>query len=163
MDQFKSIEDKLARLVPPALSCEGQRKLEDLIDNLSEADEPRAKSHFHIRPKGLFWAAAAVLFFSASIVLVRPALFSEEKKSLTAISNQTDHARGSEMVVLTSTKLIDGRKNDGLIVPIDGASPHYRYRYHVIDEEQVKDPDSGLVITLRQPRQEILTIPVTQF
>jgi hypothetical protein len=58
---------------------------------------------------------------------------------------------------------VDARADDGLIIPEDGAVPYYRYRYHVVDEEQVQDKKSGTVITLRQPRLEILTVPVTQF
>lgn len=161
MEPFNSIEEKLAQLVPPALSDEGQRKLEDLIDDLSGAHEDPAQTNARTLPQGLVWVTvAAVLLLSASIVLVQSTFSPEEKTTITPLN---DHGGIQEMVVLTSTKLIDGRENDGLIVPSDGTAPHYRYRYHVIDEEQVKDPDSGIIITLRQPRQEILTIPITQF
>jgi hypothetical protein len=163
MEPFKSIEEKLAQLVPPALSDEGQRNLEDLIDDLSGVDADLAKSNAARFPKGLVWKAAAVLALSASIVIIRSTFVLEDHTALLTHNDQVAHSNIAEMVVLSSTKLIGGRENDGLIVPIDGTTPHYRYRYHVIDQEQVKDPDSGLVITLRQPRQEVLTIPITQF
>jgi len=163
MEPFKSIEEKLAQLVPPALSDEGQRKLEDLIDDLSGVDTDLENSNAGRFPKGWVWKAAAVLALSASIVIIRSTLVPEERTALMTHHDQATQGKIPEMVVLTSTKLIGGRENDGLIVPNDGTTPHYRYRYQVIDEEQVKDPDSELVITLRQPRQEVLTIPITQF
>jgi len=163
MGQFKSIEEKLAQLVPPALSDEGQRKLEDLIDDFSGVDTDLEKSNVGRFPKGWMWKAVAVLALSTSLVIIRSTLVPEERTALLTHYDQATHDKTSEMVVLTSTELISGQENDGLIVPQDGTTPHYRYRYHVIDEEQVKDPDSGLVITLRQPRQEVLTIPITQF
>ncbi len=160
MEPFNSIEEKLAQLVPPALSDEGQRKLEDMIDDLSGVDTELEKSNAGRFAKGWVWKAAAVLVVSASIVFIRSTFIHEEH---IALLTHADQSHLAEMVVLSSTKVIGGRENDGLIVPIDGTTPHYRYRYHVIDQEQVKDPDSGLVITLRQPRQEVLTIPITQF
>ena len=163
MEQFKSIEEKLAQLLPPALSDEGQRRLEDMIDDLSGVDADLEKSNAGRSPKGWVWKAVAVLALSTSIVIIGSTLVPEERTALLTHDDQATHGKTSEMVVLTSTKLIGGRENDGLIVPNDGTTPHYRYRYQVIDEEQVKDPDSGLVITLRQPRQEVLTIPITQF
>jgi hypothetical protein len=163
MEQFKSIEEKLAQLVPPALSDEGQRKLEDMIDDLSGVDPDLEKSNAARFLKGWVWNAAAVLALSTSIIFIRSSFIDEEHIELLTHADHIAHSPLAEMVVLSSTKLIGGRENDGLIVPIDGTTPHYRYRYHVIDQEQVKDPDSGLVITLRQPRQEVLTIPITQF
>ena len=163
MEQFKSIEEKLAQLLPPALSDEGQRRLEDMIDDLSGVDADLEKSNAGRSPKGWVWKAVAVLALSTSIVIIGSTLVPEERTALLTHDDQATHGKTSEMVVLTSTKLIGARENDGLIVPNDGTTPHYRYRYHMIDEEQVKDPDSGLVITLRQPRQEVLTIPITQF
>ncbi len=108
------------------------------------------------------WKAAAALAFLAVPVIM---FFNKEESSpsVARLDSSGETVNPSELVVLSSINRVDGREDDGLIIPENGSSPHYRYRYRVTDEEQVRDNETGTVITLRQPRQEIVTIPVTQF
>ena len=162
MEPINSIEEKLARLIPPALSEEGQTSMEDLIDELAGVE---ADDHSGMSSKPWLWkVAAAVAILAVPVVMIQqrgdsPAM----DTSLARLDTDVTLDVSPEMMLLKSIKMIDARENDGLIVPNDGSAPHYRYRYRVIDEEVVKDPETGVVITLRQPRQEIVTIPVTQF
>ncbi len=94
----------------------------------------------------------------------KPSSFDGLAPSSLAVTDPVSEVWGSsELVVLKTTNRVDGLEDDGLILPLDGSAPHYRYRYHVIDEERVRDEKTGTVITLRQPRQEVVTVPVTQF
>jgi hypothetical protein len=156
MDHLSDMEKKLVRLVPPALSEGGQRSLEQMIDDLAGVEVDSAVGY---RRKFLkLVATVAVLAVPAGVFLFGG--FSEETEETLAMAEVGDFL---EMELLTSIKRVDAQEDDGLIVPSNGAVPHYRYRYRVIDEEVVRDPQSGEVITLRQPRQEVVTIPVTYF
>lgn len=166
MDRFKSLEEKLEGLVPSPLSEGGERMLEDRIDELAGVDS-EARPAEQAAPT-VFWSrrvAAVVLVLAIPVVMIQMKPERPDDTSLAMLD--ADLAPSvpvhPEMILLKSTKLIDGREDDGLIVPADGAAPHYRYRYRVVDEEQVRDPETGAVITLRQPRQEVVTIPVTEF
>ena len=126
----------------------------------------RAKSAFCINSPGrsLTRSAAALALLAVAVMI----FFNKDGPvssiaRLDSVSESGNLPELEELVVLSSINRIDGREDDGLIIPENGSSPHYRYRYRVTDEEQVRDDETGTVITLRQPRQEIVTIPVTRF
>lgn len=169
MDKYQSIEDKLNGLLPPSISEQGQARMEDTIDQLAALETAKiaqitkaAESDNGPWPSSGSWKAAAAL---ALLVVPVMMFFNKEESSpsVARLDSGGETANLSELVVLSSVNRIDGREDDGLIIPENGSSPHYRYRYRVTDEEQVRDDETGTVITLRQPRQEIVTIPVTQF
>jgi len=172
MEPINSIEEKLAHLVPPALSQDGQCRMENMIDELAGVDiavDGKVDEMFYVNRRSWIWkAAAAIVVLAVPVVMIqREEDQPVEDASLAMVDDALvagfSEDLSSPMILLKSIKLIDGRENDGLIVPGDGTAPHYRYRYRVIDEKLVRDPESGVEITLRQPRQEVVTIPVTQF
>lgn len=179
MDKFQSIEDKLSQLIPSSVSEEGQMKMEESIDeladsssNVAETATPVASSEDAPRQTGKgssFWpwkVAAAIVLLVVPAVMFKwnPSSVDSLSPTSLAVTDPVSEVWGSsELVILKATNRVDGLEEDGLILPLDGSGPHYRYRYHVIDEERVRDEKTGTVITLRQPRQEVVTVPVTQF
>ena len=170
MDKYPTIEERLSQLTPPAISENGQAMLGQTIDELAGVEPCLDQVHggknpavtVRSRMKDWPWkAAAAVALLAVPAVMLIDQ--DDASPSLTTNASTGDPLFSSELVVLKSTNRIDGREEDGLIIPRDGSSPHYRYRYHVTDEEQIRDDQTGTIVTLRQPRQEIVTIPVTQF
>lgn len=166
MGNFQSIEDKLNRLVPPSVSEAGQGRLEETIDQLA-----RVTPHPDVEPGGVpadttgnwpWKATAALALLAVPAVMFKPGE-APSNPSLASNHPAAEAWNNPVLVVLKTTNRIDGSEDDGLIIPDDGSIPHFRYRYHVTDEELVRDPETGTVITLRQPRQEVVTIPVTEF
>ena len=182
MDNFQSIEDKLSQLIPSSVSEEGQMKMEDTIDELAGSSFDVAEIATSVDSSqdsllqagtevtgGSSWpwkAAAAIALLAVPAVMLEwgSSLFDAVPPSSLAVIDPVSEALGSSpLVVLKTTNRVDGLEDDGLILPLDGSAPHYRYRYHVIDEERVLDEKTGTVITLCQPRQEVVTVPVTRF
>ncbi len=171
MDRPPTIEDKLRQLAPASISEDGQAMLGQAIDQLAGVEPHQSQmrgggnptANIHSRIKHWPWRKIA----AALAVLTVPTMMwldqDDSSPSLTTTASPGDPLAASELVILKSTNRIDGRVEDGLIIPRDGSNPHYRYRYSVTDEEQVRDAQTGTIITLRQPRQEVVTIPVTQF
>ncbi len=170
MDRPTSIEEKLRRLAPASISEDGQAMLGQAIDQLAGVEPHLAQMHggnpagtSRFRMKDWPWTKAA----AALAVLAVPTMMwlnqNNSAPALTTTASASDPMAASGLVILKSTNRIDGRVEDGLIIPRDGSKPHYRYRYSVTAEEQVRDAQTGTIITLRQPRQEVVTIPVTQF
>lgn len=170
MDSPPTIEEKLRQLAPASISEDGQAMLGQVIDQLAGVEPRQSQARggenpaatIHSGMKHWPWKAAAAL-----ALLTVPTMMwldqDDSAPSLTTTASTGDPLAASELVILKSTNRIDGRVEDGLIIPRDGSNPHYRYRYSVTDEEQVRDAQTGTIITLRQPRQEVVTIPVTQF
>ncbi len=161
MPPSPSIEEKLNRLVPSGVSTRAQRGLEDTIDRLAAASglgdgsgSPGVMAHWA-------WKAAAVVALIAAPVVMFRTLPGKTVESPALAAITPEAAAG--LVVLSSTQQIVATEDDGLIIPEDGGTPHYRFRYQVSDEERLRDPETGTIVTLRQPRQEIHTIPVTLF
>ncbi len=175
MKPVNSIEEKLRRLVPPALSEEGQLRLEETVDRLAGVQsEGESSNRSEVRFFAWPWKAVAVVAALAiPVVMLQSYDPDDTDRSLAQVDVPISADQSAqmiaqkvwpeEMLLLRSTKLIDAQVDDGLIVPVNGSAPHYRYRYRVVDEERVRDPETGTVVTLRQPRQEVVTIPVTQF
>ncbi len=164
MDNSLSIEEKLRRLVPPSLSETAQVKLEETIDRLAGVEPHCANTAKAENKKFWPWKAAAAVALLAAPVVMYQMQSAPQPDALLAIRDVGDVSDlAPELVVLKTSCRIDACEDDGLIIPTDGAAPHYRYRYSITNEEQVRDAETGTVITLRQPQQEVLTIPVTQF
>lgn len=176
MDKFQSIEDKLRQLAPPAISEEGQLMLEETIDELAGESlkeeglatvvQGTAISAVNNGRSGWLWksaAAIALLAVPAVIIQFKSLKSNTVPASLAVTTPAGDVLNYSELVLLKSTNRIDASEDDGVIIPNDGSAPHRRYRYFVIDEEQVRDEETGTIIILRQPRREVVTIPVTKF
>lgn len=177
MQPVNSIEEKLRRLVPPALSEEGQFRLEETVDRLAGVQsEGESSSSSRSEARVFVWpwkAVAVVAALAIPVIMIQSYDPEDTDRSLAQVELPISVDQSSqmisqkvwpqEMLLLRSTKLIDAQVDDGLIVPVNGSAPHYRYRYRVVDEERVRDLETGIVVTLRQPRQEVVTIPVTQF
>ncbi|MBT8045071.1 MAG: hypothetical protein KJO79_08980 [Verrucomicrobiae bacterium] len=164
-----SIEEKLLRkLVPNDLSQEAKDRLECTVDDLVGASFESARGDATAGSKSSnslrwAWKVAAAITLLAALAVTRQAILSDSAQLPQLAVSEVTPQTGPDFVVLKSTHQIDAKENDGLIIPNDGGTPHYRFRYRVTDEEQVRDPKTGTIITLRQPRQEVHTIPVTQF
>ncbi|MBT8038456.1 MAG: hypothetical protein KJO21_13030 [Verrucomicrobiae bacterium] len=173
MDKYQSIEEKLSRLIPPSVSDDGQVMLGKTIDELaglepcieSSSDRDGATISSSSWVQGWSWKALAAA--AAVALLVVPSVMLQNRDDASPALAVSDLAGGSLVsareVILKSSNRILGQEEDGLIIPHDGRAPHYRYRYHVTDEEQIRDAQTGTIVTLSQPRQEVVTIPVTQF
>ena len=172
----QSMEDKLRGLMPVALSNEAQVDLENMIDELagvtsdsvipyseepfSQSLETEAKDMQKAKQisfqKKYIWQSAAVITLCVSPLVIN---LKRDVDSSPIVSQEDD----TELVILSSTNRLESSESDGLIYPEDGGAPHYRYRYQIMNEEEVRDSETGLVVTLSQPSQEVHMIPVTLF
>ena len=152
-----SIENKLRNLAPSSLSEGGVMRMNETIDSLAgvDAEMPSRQRRWQ--------KIAAVLALLAIPVFVISYQGRSVDASSVDLTPKENHARDSKMVVVHTSDHVDVSVEDGLIIPVSGEAAHYRYRYYIVDEAQMRDAQSGLVVTIRQPREEILTVPVTQF
>ena len=143
------IEAVLARLMPPALSQQGQVEIEAMIGELAGPENSRGPSWF-IRCAiggGIAAAIGALIAVFPTEPTARPSAVAEADRGYSLVS-------GSDR--------IESMTDEGWQEDADGLAMH-TLRLKAIEENQVRDEGSGMVVLISEPREEILLIPVNAF
>ncbi|HCL97874.1 MAG TPA: hypothetical protein DHW77_08930 [Verrucomicrobiales bacterium] len=177
MDKFHqpayliTLEERLHAIAPRDLSDTAKQECDVYIDKLVIASGKNLNEEVALSdelptskklPRSWIWKSAAAITLGIASWLVG-FWSSGEVASPDAARLVVDLPVRSDFTLLKSVQRVGGHESDGLIIPTDGSGPHYRHRYHIIGEQQMRDMGSGAVITIRQPRQEVITVPVTNF
>ena len=176
MSEIQSIEDKLSQLVPSAVSEHGLEQMNDTIDQLAltasegyniEREMPTGKARNNGWPKIGVWKAAAILvLFIVPAVILKINMGSADLKrevfsASIAAPNIPENPTG--MKVLNTTQRIHSSEHAGVIIPDDGSAPQQCRSFVFIDEDQMRDEQTGTLVTVRASRLGVVTIPVTEF
>jgi hypothetical protein len=155
METPESIERMLEkRLVPCAFSTDGSAALESLIDELAdETPQPSVKWGRYV-----FGAAAAAVLMFAGIAVSIP---SDEMPSISEVESLFSDPH--EVVLLEDVEgVVSAEENDGLVADADG-SLHRAWHVQVVSEESFRDEQSGQIVRVVSPRDELVLMPVTSF
>jgi hypothetical protein len=156
--QTDPIEAALARLMPPALSHNRQLDIEAMLDELAgsasrEATEiPGPKRNRWIIAAGI---AAAV----AGLLAVFPYPAGPALPSL-ASAPVAEKARG--LVLVGESDRIESMTDEGWQEDSYGSAMH-ALRLSVVEENSLRDLETGIVVQISEPREEILLMPITAF
>jgi len=159
------VETILARLMPPALSDAGQREIEAMLEALagvSAASLPAKRTAIpwlrRIVTGGIAAAgvATALVFPLAS----RPAPSSWAAVAPSGNSPTANPPAG--MVLVSESDRIESMTDDGWQEDPDGSTMH-ALRLNVVEENSLLDEETGIVMQVSQPREEILLMPVSSF
>ena len=143
------IEAVLARLMPPGLSQQGQVEIEAMIGELAGPESSRGPSWF-IRCAiggGIAAAIGALIAVFPTQPAARPFAVVEADRGYSLVS-------GSDR--------IESMTDEGWQEDADGLAMH-TLRLKAIEENEVRDERSGMVVLISEPREEILSIPVNAF
>lgn len=158
MESPEDIEKALARLLPSAISDQGQRSLEDLIDSLAageavvEMSPPRRKPWGWIG--GIGAAAAAV-----ALALVTPA--GEPRAPHFPVTHLPPEDEGG-FVVLAQSKHVETAEPENWTSESDGVT-HRAWRVRVVNQERVQDLETGYEVLVSRPQEEVILMPVNAF
>ena len=154
MKHVESIERALARMVPAPLSRRATGDLDELIETLAAQQEPApAAAPFGRKAAVVTGAAAAVIALAA--VAIHAAL--PERPPRAAAAPAID-----PFEVVAATNRIDEPEEDEWFADEAGGM-HRVVRMRVIEEEFVRDRRSGALVTLTEPREELVLVPVSSF
>lgn len=156
-DPYSDIENALMRLMPVGLGEGVQTELESQLDELC-GDADLATPDVVKFPR---WIAASGI---AAALLLGVTIFSlAGKADSNAASKQaavTDEA--PTFVLLNEADRVERVSDEGLFVD-SGGSAVRKVRIRVIGESKVLDEESGIVVTLSEPREEMYLVPVSTF
>lgn len=149
--QINEIEAALARLMPPPLSEGGQYDLETLIDELSDGGEGESK----VAQRTGLWKffigiAAGILALAGGFGITRQA----PPKAIAA------NLPG--MVLLSESDRVESIRDEGWSEEMDGAAMH-SVRLKMIGENRLMDEETGIVVRVSEPREEIFYTPISAF
>lgn len=159
MQALDPIETILARLMPPALSQEGQAGMDAMIDELAGPDLENvveiSSGRWLVRSLiGGGIAAAIGALFAIFPMIQGP------KESRLAVNPPREAA--SVFVLLSESDRIESMTDEGWQENSDGSTTH-ALRVKAVEENNVRDEESGIVIKISEPREEVLLTPVSGF
>ncbi len=149
-DPHEEMEKALLRLMPSALSSAAQAEMEAQIDEL--AGEGEAIRHDFSR-----WAKWLGGFAAAVAIGVFAFPFgNRETAPLVGM------AEDDGMVVLTELDRVENVHDEGLFVDAGGSAVR-KMSVRVVGESRILDEETGIEVTLTEPRKEMYLLPVSNF
>lgn len=156
---FEEMEKALLRLMPVAMEEEAQERMEAMLDGLA-GDSKVVRSDFR---KPSRWLAgtgiAAALGLGVYLSIPRQNSPVESVKSV-PVAAQSDLP--PELVFLSETDRVEGMSDEGLYIDTGGSAVR-KVRIRVVVESQVRDEETGIVVMLTEPREEMYMVPVSTF
>jgi len=155
MESPEEIEKALSRLMPAALSENGQRSLDELIDGLTagegQAPLPRVAGFPWGWVAGLGAAAAAVVL-ALSFPATTPAVPVAVAPAVPDVG----------IVRIGQSERVETAVPEDWMSESDGVA-HRAWRVRVVDEERLHDVETGYEVLVSRPREQVVLMPVTAF
>ena len=148
--RYEEMEKALLRLMPAALSETAQAEIETQLDELLGSAEV-LRHDFSRWAKWLGGIAAAVTIG----VFAFP--FGNHESSPLAGSEEDDG-----MVVITELDRVENVLDEGLFVDAGGSAVR-KMSVRVVGESRILDEETGIEVTLTEPRREMVLLPVSTF
>ncbi len=171
MQKPDSIEDILARLMPPALSVEGQKSIEAVIDELAGetgdsleavSSAPSKASVTLEMPSPWFRRALAGGIAAAVAGLAALAIPMVQRPDQAQVAAITIQESPPEFVLVSESDRIESSTDEGWVEDSDGTAMR-ALRLNVVEENSIRDEETGIVMQVSEPREEILLMPISAF
>ncbi|MGA0845375.1 MAG: hypothetical protein ACO3RV_02455 [Luteolibacter sp.] len=153
MHDAQSVEQALSRLMPPSLSIQAQGQIESMIDELAQsANAPIRTVKWRRLPIAASIAAAIALGWLTIVQSSKPA----------SPHRQTQLVSQEEFTLVSQSDRIETMVDEGWSDTPEGNTGR-AMRLQVVGESRLLDPSTGIVMSISQPREEILLMPVSSF
>lgn len=159
MHKLDPIETILARMMPPALSAEGQREIEDMLDELAGPLPEIIPVKPWFRQPWFRGIAAACIAAAVLLPLALPRLLTTAAP-LPAVELVQKVPDG--VVLIGESGRINSISVQGWQENPDGTASR-TLRMRVVEENQFLDEETGIVMLVSEPREEYLLMPVSAF
>ena len=148
------IEAIMARLMPTALSQDGQFEIEAMIDELAG---PVAENVVEISNKG--WLARGMI--GGGIAAAIGALCALVPLIHRSMQPQTAADSSAGVVFVSKSDRIESMTDAGWREDSEGSAMH-AVRVKAVQESKVRDEETGMIVRISEPREEILMMPVAE-
>ena len=157
--EFNELENALLRLMPAAVSSDAQERMDTMLDDLA-GDSKIARFDFRkvswsLGAAGIAAAVAVTAYFSIPN-------FPAPQIARDSIPVSEPQEIPHELVFLSEADRVEGVSDDGLFVD-SGGSAVRKVRIRVVEESQIRDEETGIIVMLTEPREEMYMVPVNTF
>jgi hypothetical protein len=151
------IEVILSRLMPRGLSDDGQREIEDMLDELAgpPVNGAAAKPAYSSWMRRMFAGGIAAAGVTAALVFPWAPAPSPVLASATVGSP-------ARFVLVGESDRIESTTDEGWVEDSDGSAMQ-ALRLSVVAENSIRDEETGIVMQVSEPREEYLLMPVSAF
>lgn len=153
------IEAALARLMPPALSQECQSGIEAMIDELAGTEPAKVVEISTAQWWGRWIAGGGI---AAAIGVMSAGWSSSNQLQEPKLGQNAVTEMSSGLVVVSESERIESLTDEGWRDNADGVAMR-AVRVKAVEENNVLDEESGLIIKISEPREEVLLVPVKEF
>lgn len=151
------IETILARLMPPGLSDDGQQDIETMLDELAgqPAGVAAAESFRKSWPRRVMVGGIAAA--GVAVAMIFP-----WSSPPSPVAVPPDAETAAEFVLVGESDRIESTTDEGWLEDSDGSAMR-ALRVNVVEENSILDEETGIVMQVSEPREEILLMPVSAF
>jgi hypothetical protein len=142
--------------MPPALSQDAQVEIDAMIDDLAG---PEAEKVVGIS-SGRWLVRAVIGGGIAAAVGAMIAIF--PMNSTSRVSTVLPMPAASELVLISESARIDSMTDEGWQENPDGSAMR-ALRLNAVEENNVRDEESGMEVLISEAREEILLMPISAF
>lgn len=156
-DPVLEMEAVMARLMPPAISQDCQYELEALIDDLAGPEPAMVISPVN-------WTLRAVLGGGiAAAIGALCAIFPFDEASPVARAVASVPADiDSGLVLVSESDRVESMTDEGWSEDVYGSAMH-AVRLNLVEENEIRDEESGMLVKISEPREEMLLMPISSF
>jgi hypothetical protein len=153
--QANEIEAALARLMPPALSEDCQFAIESMIDELAGPEsEEIVEMPFR---RGNHWRYGSGIAAAAAGLLTLLPFVKTAPTRANAVVSQAP----AGLVLVGESDRVESMTDEGW-QDSDGSAMH-AVRLNVVAENSLRDEETGIVMQVSEPREELLLTPISAF
>ena len=149
------IETILARLMPPGLSDGGQHDIEAMLDELAGEEISAAPA----APKPWFRRAATAGIAAAGVAV---ACIFPITHNTAPVAQNTATQEPVGIVLVSESDRVESMTDEGWQENADGSAMR-AMRLSVVEENNLLDEETGIVMQITEPREEFLLVPVSTF
>lgn len=154
MQHLDSVEEILGRLMPPALSQSCEEEIGAALDDLAACGPPAASL---AAPRPMFrWWAGGIAAAGAMAAFLLPMLPDGEAPIAAA------PLPAKSVVLVSESGRVESMRDEGFQDLGDG-SAMFATRLNVVEESNLLDEETGIVVQISEPREEVLLMPVSAF
>jgi len=155
MHDTRQVEAILARLMPTALSGERQAEIETMIDDLAAM----TTTPLATRPWWKRWGMSGAIAAAGTAA----ALIFQGGPLPRQVGTGPSFAMELPGLVLVSERnRVESMNDEGWIEDFDGSAMK-AMRLNVVEENTLRDEETGIVMSISEPREEVLLMPVSTF
>lgn len=174
MHDPQSIENALRRLMPSAMSEGGQASIEHMLDELAAEEAalavagpdlaagPALRRFRVVAPLAAAAAAAIVALAAGPLWFPRGGLVPPVPVADGPSVTEPSSPAASSMVAVGESDQVQGMVDEGWHFDPDGGA-HQAVRLFVLSERSLRDEETGIVVQIQEPREELLYFPVGSF